>query len=537
MIRWLAKCRDLVGRFLRDARGGATAIVACAVAVLTVCAAAFVTDHIWLIDQRDVLKGASNAAAFAATMEMTRLPATTSDDDLRERLEKVAKNHVLLNLTYLSEKKFTRAKETLTVQVTPDRAGGTATVVASADLGGTLFSRHLPALGNYTGPEKVGARSGVESQVNPVEVVLAIDTSGSMIRDLSGQPSNGGSDSRMDIVKRAASDLVDILEPSAEKKIAVGVVPWHVVVRLDRPTRTEWSLRNWAQYPTSRSYEGMYDCRPEPGCVPSRGTQTLPAVATETWDGCLDEHRLSDAGLADFSALEDSLDLPSASTFAQAFYPASYGIAYQCLTPPLPRNYQRQQCYDAASVTANKGQRTVPVQFGCDKKTQAMLPLSSESTTIKNVIDSLTPVGLRTHSALGILWGQRLLSPEWRIVWGGSVHPADRDAGVRKALVLLTDGADTQCRQDGDPACTVGGGVSRTDACSLAKEQGTEIFVIAAMTPKQVSQGLADTLRECSSEDDNPDGTYVFLNNADAESLETAFADIANQLLTYRRIY
>ena len=357
-----------------------------------------------------------------------------------------------------------------------------------------------------------------------------------MIRDLSGQW-NSGKDSRMDIVKRAAIDLVDILEPSAEKKIAVGVVPWHVVVRLDRPTRTEWSLRGWAEYATSRNYEGMYDCRPEPGCVPAQGPQSLPAVATETWDGCLDEHRLSEAGLADFSALGDSLGLPSANAFAQAFYPASYGIAYQCLTRPLPANYQRQQCYDATSVQTGASQRTIPAQFGCDRETQAMLPLTSESATIKRVINDLTPVGLRTHSALGVLWGQRLLSPEWRIVWGGSVHPADRDDGVRKALVLLTDGADTQCRQEGDPACTIGGGVSRTDACSLVKAQGTEIFVIAAMAPEQISQGLADTLRECSSEGDNPDGTYVFINNADAASLEMAFVDIANRLLTYRRIY
>ena len=80
-------------------------------------------------------------------------------------------------------------------------------------------------------------------------------------------------------------------------------------------------------------------------------------------------------------------------------------------------------------------------------------------------------------------------------------------------------------------------GVPRTEACSLSKDRGTEIFVIAAMPPDEISGELASTLRECSSEADNPEGTYVFLNNVTPESLEAAFADIANQLVTVRRIY
>ena len=37
---------------------------------------------------------------------------------------------------------------------------------------------------------------------------------------------------------------------------------------------------------------------------------------------------------------------------------------------------------------------------------------------------------------------------------------------------------------------------------------------------------------------DNPNDTYVLLENANAKSLETAaFADIANQLVTMRRVF
>ena len=87
--------------------------------------------------------------------------------------------------------------------------------------------------------------------------------------------------------------------------------------------------------------------------------------------------------------------------------------------------------------------------------------------------------------------------------------------------------------------------VSRTDACAAAKSRGTEIRIAAAMHPDRVSSELGRTLRACSSESDRefPEGTrrpgtsYVFLSNATAEELETAFADIGRQLRNLRRIY
>ena len=140
-----------------------------------------------------------------------------------------------------------------------------------------------------------------------------------------------------------------------------------------------------------------------------------------------------------------------------------------------------------------------------------------------------------------MLWGQRLLDHSWKNVWGDDVHPVDPAAqdskGLRKAIVLLTDGEDTQCGFGNATCADSALGFSRTDACTAAKAAGTEIFVIAAMHPDKVSEALGDSLRECSSESDNPDGSYAFLNNATSESLEAAFADIASQLVTVRRVW
>ena len=65
----------------------------------------------------------------------------------------------------------------------------------------------------------------------------------------------------------------------------------------------------------------------------------------------------------------------------------------------------------------------------------------------------------------------------------------------------------------------------------------SEIFVIAAMHPDRVSDTLGDSLRECSSESDDSDVSYAFLNHSTPEELEATFADIANQLRVVRRVY
>ena len=532
-------------RFLRDVRGGATSIMATMVAVMTVAAAALIVDHNWLVDQRDTMKNAADAAAVAATMEMTR-PGVQGkkDSELATHLKEVAETYIQLNLSHLSGERLTKAKSSLVVKVTPDRASSTVDVKAAADLGGTLFSRHLPIMGNYTGPSEVGTLAKVEGTSNPIEVVLAIDISGSMAWTLNaGQAKADGSDSRMAIARRAATALVDILAPSQANRVAVGLVPWQAQVRLDAATRGDWETKGWAAYPESRRYGLPYMCWPR-GCSMEAADQDLPDESPEDWLGCLDEHRVDGDDHADLPAETALLSLPSGqSPFAQGIYASVHSYAYNCLQHPLPNNLLRQNCYDTDTQPDNipAVRNGFAAQHFCSNSPSAIVPLTSDASVMKTEIGNLQAVGLATYSALGVLWGQRLLTPGWKQVWGDNVHPVDPAAedgtGARKAIVLLTDGEDNQCGW-GDPSCTRNSaGIARKTACDIAKKAGIEIFVIAAMHPDEVSGTLGESLRACSSQADNPDGTYVFLNNADAESLETAFADIANQLKVFRRVY
>ncbi len=546
-----AGMRLRISNFLRDIRGGATSFAAIFIAVMTVGAAALIVDHNWLVDQRDTLKYASDAGAIAATIEMTRPGVQSkSDSELIEHLKKVARSYALLNLTHLSGDQFKTAKDSLDVDVKPYRDSNTVDVTVSANLGGTLFSRHLPIMDNSRGPEKVEVAARVEGTSNPVEVVLAIDISKSMRLTLGAKlPKGDESASRMEIVKQAATSLVDILGPNAENRIAVGLVPWQAQVRLDSATRTKWSNSDWAERPVSRHYRAKYGCKPLGTCrAPEDLNKDLPLEdPREEWSGCLDEHRVNSTGLASLPAEDDYetelMSLPGDSAFAQGIYASHYAYGIDCVQRPLPSDFNWQYCYGTSTITGGDAWLVVPVgpQRLCENDPGSVLPLTTDASDLVSAIRDLKPVGWGTYSALGLLWGQRLLTHSWKGVWGDSVHPVDPEAeestGARKAIVLLTDGEDSQCSLR-DPTCEkTDVGIAREDACEHVKDADIEIFVIAAMQPDRVSETLGDSLRACSSQAENPDGKYVFLNNTTPEDLETAFADIANQLKVFRRVY
>ena len=589
-----ARAPAALRRFLRDTRAVA-GIAAALLTVGTVAGAALIVDHVWLYDQRDVLKTAAEAASTAATLEFNRQLAanpTIDDADLVEKLEAVARSYVLTNLAHLPKEQRERLGQdgelTITFPVL-DRAERMVQVQAEANLGGTLFSRYLPLLGHYAGPGSMQVKAGVDSDSKPVEVVLAIDTSTSMKANLedtsytdphltlpADQECTASSlareCSRMAIVQRAALHLVDTLQPDENNRVAVGLVPWHLHVRLDQPTADRWTQNQWARYPKRRHYEFPWlNCNPRQVATctnpPAGAEEALPGTAPGTWQRCLDEDRMDPGASNTLAALPDVdqsvgelLAPPSQKPFAQGYFQAGFGVGYQCRDPrssSFPSDLQFQSCYELPPGLAqipeqyqHKIYRSTS-QYSCRPGTSEVLPLSTDPDAIKQEIRTLSPVGGLTYSALGVLWGQRLLEPSWKTAWGGTgahpVGPTDPDADkMRKAIVLLTDGEDSYCGVGNLGCDEVDGrlvGVPRDTACTEAKKKGTEIFVIAAMKPGSISGELGQDLRACSSASDaeypagtrRPGTNYVFLNNHDPADIGAAFAEIAAHLRTLRR--
>ena len=531
----------LVARFARDTRAGATAITAAVITLMTVGGTALIVDQLWLVNQRDMLKSATDAATVAATLELLEIPASMSGDEVNAALQSVAERYVRFNLAgNLSASARRKMEDTLVVNLEVNQALGTVEVDARADLGGTLLSRWF--LG-YSGPSGgIAVDSGVGASISATEIVLAIDITGSMLDNLQGHrvPRSDPS-SRINIVKRAARDLVDILASRENSTIAVGLVPWSYRVRLDEPTREQWERREWAIYPSARTY-------PHPVSGPGAGRyppeeQTLPRKASlprdcRAWAGCLD-----------MSAARFSTALPADAPFDMNFftdqttYPENQYVSYACqdytrteAQAQRPR-WEEPLCYDVER--APNGQRIcgsgdiqtdgpwrVHPQDNCAGS--PLIPLTPNLAKVRAAIDGLRISGSATYSSAGIAWGIRLLSPSWRSVWGHAEHPMDGNSGVQKIIVLLTDGQDNHYTD---------AYAHRQQGCSAAKEEGILIFTIAAIQAGQVSGNLARQLAACSSQSDHPDGKYVFADNATPEALGEAFAEIGRQIMSLRRTH
>ena len=430
----------MTGRhFLRDTHAGATGIAAAAVTVMAVGGAALLGDHAWLVDQRDVLKTGADAAAVAATLEMTRQlgrQPDMSDEDLASALEQVARRYVEVNLRHLPEDRFARAEETLVVEVAADREKGTVEITAEADLGGTLFASRLPLLGEYTGPDAIRVDAGVECTTNVVEVVLALDITASMNGKIDGNGGDVDDNHRLKVAIEAAKALVNVLYSGCnEVDLAVGVVPWDKAVRVDAPER--WRSNGWVDMSPYRN----------------------DTLATESdWAGCVEDRAHDLDRLKTSGGL--SLALPGGASFPAFLHPDTARLDPAIVTD------MRERVFDALPAVAdaltpaevetmlaargdNQWSDPLDDPFGPNYQCTGtpVLPLTSDSETVVERLEALDDQGLwggSTSAHVGVTWGRRMLASSWREVWGGETHPVD-PAGyppgeVTKALVLLTDG-------------------------------------------------------------------------------------------------
>lgn len=446
---------------------------------------------------------------------------------------------------------------------------------------------------NARGRMKVS--SGVEAlQLAAIEVVFAIDVTRSMHRTIADgtalqnatacPPPEGAS--RMAIVKCGAGEILNILDRMAAGQnagggeedsgdsadggsgnaaaagddddddgdedgadeaaaaeplpVAVGFVPWHYRVRLGETERTRWESNGWAAFPAGkRTYPFAYLEEEQRRSL----AETLPTERPAAWVGCLDRREAAAGETA-----PAVLDLPGDSPFDQFYwsaqidrgwerFPADRSVGLTCQKDPKRQRF----CYVAeGQQEMNGAQNRIRPQQPCYATDPATVaPLSADIDAARTWLAALQPTrspGLgATFSTIGVEWAARLLAPSWNAVWGGGAHPMEANAAdggsTMKVIVLLTDGEDNH--KD-----TAVGDAARTRACAAAKAAGIRIYVIgAANTAHKDYEYTAERLAECSSQSEDPDGEYAFLQNTDSTALLEAFRRVGRQLVALRRTF
>ena len=415
---------------------------------------------------------------------------------------------------------------------------------ARADLGGAIAGRHI--WGELV--SKMGGQAGAERILVPIEVVLAIDVTGSMNSsiDMSERGLFPEANRRINIVRTAAKSLVDALYPrdGETSHVSVGLVPFNTTVNIGSG-RTSW-VNDLGQ-----------------------GHKIIPA-GFGSWRGCIEHRVMTDD-------LDLSLELPADSPFTSWFSPST--LEYrptmrQDLEAAIQDTVTGENDWDASSPHMNYAPS--PHQ-GCPG--DEIIPLTTDRDTVDRALDRLQvwTGGGGTMAHLGAVWGRRLLAPEWRGAWG--LLAQDDDPNKKRVLVLLTDGVnnayddpgtypghfryrDRDRRTDygsgytgygrsGTGAADEGylterrltGVTSNRDelttlddiliqACDLAKDDGITVFTVSAVPaghPKETH--LADQLVACASSE-----THAFIQNNDAAAMEEAFREIGQLIQGIRKI-
>jgi Flp pilus assembly protein TadG len=409
------------------------------------------------------------------------------------------------------------------------------------------------AFGNFLGmgDKALQVAASAQRTLGGMEVALVLDNTGSMARG-----------TRMADLKSAAKDLVEILYgsndtkqlqvcPAGQPKVActsdymltVGIVPFITVVNVSTAQGDGAATRFVSKKDIEKHAWGRNAWK---GCVMARPYPFEESRADAT---------------------------PAESPFMPYFWQPTSSWGANPWTDqteerwPIDAAPEGRAAVNIAAVGAGSGREIGP-NLGCG---QPLMPLQPSKAAALAQIDGLE-IGAGTGTAvpIGLAWGWRLLSPDWRPYWSGRnakifasrkeidvTTPATvpRDYAARnneKVVVLFSDGendlgfsrtADGCCMTAyGDPPAmrTVLGGteadaeaeVNRrtTEVCAAIKARGIKIYVVLLFPDPP--QTLLDLYNEkgCAS------GRNSFFHASSESQLRGIFSTVGSQLKNLRLV-
>ena len=417
----------------------------------------------------------------------------------------------------------------------------------------------------------VGANAVITKKERNIELVLVLDTTGSM-----------ASAGKLTALKSSAKQLVSTLfnGQSTSNSVKIGVVPFAAAVNVGPNQVT--ANPTWFDLKTYTAANAAADPVAFEDLDKTSGVNTYNlyhnsgnslALKSENWAGCVRErssnsaYELTDAPPSSSDPASrwvpyfapDEPDKASNTTFDNTYLcdnpkkcssgNSTTAPSATCACPPgitcTSTNDQRQ-CYSGkykgATVSGGEGP-----DMNCPPA--AITPLTNVASTINSAIDALVAKGSTVIPA-GLLWGWRVISPTPPFT-DGTDYANDK---VIKAVVLLTDGEnDASAGSNGNNKSDYNafgyaknghlGSTSGSNADStLDTKTLTVCSAIKNVSPSNPVQlytiGLGVTsasqtlLTNCAGTDDQ--GNKLFYNSPSADQLASIFQDIAQGLSELR---
>lgn len=225
----------------------------------------------------------------------------------------------------------------------------------------------------------------------------------------------------------------------------------------------------------------------------------------------LDELQTSDPGLVKVSIVPFDTSVRVATSYKTAtWFKGDWWVNWfwkGCLT-------DRDQPYDVGDAPATSTATKYPAAL-CDSNSLAtILPLTDSFPDLYGKVNAMSPAG-NTNITIGLSWGLTMLSAQEPFTQGA----ASGTPGLRKIMVLMTDGANTKNRWNDTPAEI---DARTTLACQSVKDAGIQLYTVRLM------EGTPSLLQACASSDE------TFYDVEDVDDLVPTFKAIGQELSQLR---
>jgi Flp pilus assembly protein TadG len=273
-------------------------------------------------------------------------------------------------------------------------------------IGGSVRMTFLTLLGLDS--FHIGVESAAKVGGSAIEVALVLDNTGSMLG------------SKIEALKAAAKDLVNaVMVKENDEKVKVALVPFAAQVNIGLDNRNEPGLDIPANYSVTPSGTTCWNTYPNStqSCTPSTVTGT-----------CWNDGSSYSCEQTEWTCTGDPGDpVEECSNYSTQYY-----SWYGCMGSRAP----------ALAVTdEDYGTQGVPgiMSTWNDCSVAPLIRLTNNKGTIISGIEAMNASGY-TYIPGGLSWGWRVLSPQAPFSDG----VAYSNKGVRKVIVLMTDGANTR---------------------------------------------------------------------------------------------